>query len=50
MGAMGCVPAHVGTYARTRRYRMLLTRRDFLKASAVTAGVAITGMGFALRP
>jgi formate dehydrogenase major subunit len=29
---------------------MLLTRRDFLKASAVTAGVAITGMGFALRP
>jgi len=29
---------------------MVLTRRDFLKASAVTAGVAITGMGFALPP
>ena len=29
---------------------MLLTRREFLKSSAVTAGVAITGMGFALNP
>ena len=29
---------------------MLVTRRDFLKTSAVTAGVAITGMGFALAP
>jgi formate dehydrogenase major subunit len=29
---------------------MLLTRRDFLKTSALTAGVAITGMGFALSP
>ena len=29
---------------------MLVTRREFLKTSAVTAGVAITGMGFALRP
>ncbi len=29
---------------------MLLTRREFLKTSAVTAGVAITGMGFALYP
>lgn len=29
---------------------MLLTRREFLKTSAVTAGVAITGMGFALHP
>lgn len=29
---------------------MLLTRREFLKASAVTAGVAVTGMGFALAP
>lgn len=29
---------------------MLLTRREFLKTSAVTAGVAVTGMGFALHP
>ena len=29
---------------------MLVTRRDFLKTSAVTAGVAITGMGFILTP
>ena len=29
---------------------MLVTRREFLKTSAVTAGVAITGMGFALSP
>ena len=29
---------------------MLVTRREFLKTSAVTAGVAITGMGFALAP
>jgi formate dehydrogenase major subunit len=29
---------------------MLVTRREFLKVSAVTAGVAVTGMGFALRP
>ncbi len=29
---------------------MLLTRREFLKASAVTAGVAIAGMGFAVQP
>ena len=29
---------------------MQVTRREFLKASAVTAGVAITGMGFALHP
>lgn len=29
---------------------MQLTRREFLKSSAVTAGVAITGMGFALHP
>ncbi len=29
---------------------MLLTRREFLKTSAVTAGVAVTGMGFALSP
>jgi formate dehydrogenase major subunit len=29
---------------------MLVTRREFLKTSAVTAGVAITGMGFALTP
>ena len=29
---------------------MLLTRREFLKTSAVTAGVAVTGMGFALAP
>ena len=29
---------------------MLVTRREFLKTSAVTAGVAITGMGFALHP
>ena len=29
---------------------MLVTRREFLKASAVSAGVAITGMGFALHP
>ncbi len=29
---------------------MFLTRRDFLKTSAVTAGVAVTGMGFALQP
>ncbi|MGB2985381.1 MAG: twin-arginine translocation signal domain-containing protein, partial [Phycisphaerae bacterium] len=29
---------------------MLLTRREFLKTSALTAGVAITGMGFALNP
>lgn len=29
---------------------MLVTRRDFLKTSAVTAGVAIAGMGFALTP
>ena len=29
---------------------MLLTRREFLKASAVTAGVAIAGMGFAIQP
>ena len=29
---------------------MLLTRREFLKTSAVTAGVAITGLGFTLEP
>ncbi|UCG17832.1 MAG: twin-arginine translocation signal domain-containing protein [Phycisphaerales bacterium] len=29
---------------------MLVTRREFLKTSAVTAGVAITGMGFVLTP
>ncbi len=29
---------------------MLLTRREFLKASAVSAGVAVAGMGFALTP
>ncbi len=29
---------------------MLVTRREFLKTSAFTAGVAITGMGFALGP
>ena len=29
---------------------MVVTRREFLKTSAVTAGVAITGMGFALHP
>jgi len=29
---------------------MPLTRREFLKTSAVTAGVALTGMGFALHP
>ncbi len=29
---------------------MLVTRREFLKTSAVTAGVAVTGMGFALHP
>ena len=29
---------------------MLVTRRDFLKTSAVTAGVAVAGMGFALTP
>ena len=29
---------------------MHTTRREFLKASAVTAGVAIAGMGFALTP
>lgn len=29
---------------------MLITRRGFLKASAVSAGVAITGMGFLLDP
>jgi formate dehydrogenase major subunit len=29
---------------------MLVTRREFLKTSAVTAGVAITGMGFGLNP
>ncbi len=29
---------------------MLLTRREFLKTSAVTAGVAVTGMGFLLEP
>jgi len=29
---------------------MLVTRREFLKTSAVTAGVAVTGMGFALAP
>ena len=29
---------------------MLVTRREFLKTSAVATGVAITGMGFALRP
>ncbi|UCE62469.1 MAG: twin-arginine translocation signal domain-containing protein [Phycisphaerales bacterium] len=29
---------------------MLLSRREFLKTSAVTAGVAVTGMGFALAP
>jgi formate dehydrogenase major subunit len=29
---------------------MLLTRREFLKASAVTAGVAVAGMGFAVQP
>ena len=29
---------------------MLLTRREFLKTSAVTAGVTIAGMGFALHP
>jgi len=29
---------------------MLVTRRDFLKTSGVTAGVAIAGMGFALTP
>jgi len=29
---------------------MFLTRREFLKASAVSAGVAITGMGFAVQP
>lgn len=29
---------------------MLLTRREFLKTSAVTAGVAVAGMGFVLTP
>ena len=29
---------------------MIVTRREFLKVSAVTAGVAVTGMGFALHP
>ncbi len=29
---------------------MLLTRREFLKTSAVTAGVAVAGMGFTLSP
>ena len=29
---------------------MFVTRREFLKSSAVTAGVAITGMGFVLAP
>jgi len=29
---------------------MLVTRREFLKTSAVTAGVAVAGMGFALHP
>lgn len=29
---------------------MLVTRREFLKTSAVTAGVAVAGMGFALAP
>ena len=29
---------------------MLVTRRDFLKTSAVTAGVAVAGMGFVLTP
>ena len=29
---------------------MLVTRREFLKTSAFTAGVAITGMGFGLNP
>ena len=29
---------------------MLVTRREFLKASAVTAGVAVAGMGFAFDP
>jgi len=29
---------------------MLVTRREFLKTSAVTAGVAVTGLGFALNP
>ena len=29
---------------------MLITRRGFLKVSAVTAGVAVTGMGFAVGP
>ena len=29
---------------------MQVTRREFLKASAVAAGVAVTGMGFSLNP
>jgi formate dehydrogenase major subunit len=29
---------------------MLLTRREFLKTSAATAGVAVAGMGFVLTP
>lgn len=29
---------------------MLISRRGFLKLTAVTAGVAVTGMGFALSP
>ena len=29
---------------------MLVTRREFLKTSAVTAGVAVTGMGFTIAP
>ncbi len=29
---------------------MLLTRREFLKTSAVTTGVAVAGMGFVLTP
>ena len=29
---------------------MQITRREFLKVSAVSAGVAVTGMGFALAP
>jgi len=34
----------------TKEIRMQATRREFLKVSALTAGVAMTGMGFTLAP